>query len=55
MAIYFAQDGSYGNANGLIILDALGWSSDDWERIENASDFNRLDVAIDIAQENGGI
>jgi hypothetical protein len=52
---YFAADGSYGDAHGIIILDTRAWSEDDWTRIEYATNDNRSSVAITIAQESGEI
>ena len=55
MAIYFANDGSYGDANGLIIIDARAWNADQWERVELALDHERASIALEIAAENGDI
>lgn len=46
---YFAADGSYGDAKHLAIVDTSGWSEDDWEEIEETSDWERPDVAETIA------
>jgi hypothetical protein len=47
---YFAPDGNYGDAEGLLLLDTTDWSEDDWLAIEEAGDFNRTQVAQDIAK-----
>ena len=52
---YFAQDGSYGDAAGLIIIDARDWNDDQWDRVDNALDLMRASVALEIAVENGDI
>ena len=52
---YFAQDGSYGDAAGLIIIDARDWNDDQWDRVDNALDLMRASVALEIAAENGDI
>ena len=52
---YFAQDGSYGDAAGLVIIDTRAWPQDDWDRIDMAHDRDRVSIAISIAAENGDI
>ena len=49
--IYFASDGSYGPAAGLVVLDTTWWSDDDWEDIRKVSDDQRVAVAWAIARE----
>ena len=51
MSTYFAMDGNYGYANGLIVIDTKDWKEADWDAIENASDHDRIVVAITIAME----
>jgi len=53
MPTYFAQDGNYGEAYGLIVLDTSVWSADDWEFVEAASDSTRVSHAIRVARQNG--
>ena len=55
MATYFSTDGSYGDANGLIIVNTNAWPQDDWDKIEAASDWERPIVALEIAAENGDL
>lgn len=55
MATYFAHDGSYGPAGGIVVIDTSAWSQDDWDQIEEATDMERLAIAIGIALENGDI
>ena len=52
---YFAKDGSYGDAAGMVIIDTRAWSNDQWDRIDNASDYERAAIAASIALENGDI
>ena len=52
---YFANDGSYGDARGLIILDARDWNDDQWDAVEMAHDRERVAIAINSALENGDI
>lgn len=42
---YFAQDGSWGDAEGLLILDVSRWSEMDFEIIRDAPDFERMELA----------
>lgn len=46
---FFAMDGSYGDALGMVVIDVSAWSYDDWRRVADASDSERLDLAIEIA------
>ena len=47
---YLALDGNYGVAHGLIVIDTAQWTDDDWDLIDNASDYDRFSVAITIAE-----
>jgi hypothetical protein len=47
---YFTDDGTYGNARGLIIANTETWTDEDWQRIEEASDNERIAVAYEIIQ-----
>ena len=42
---YFAEDGNYGNADGLTIMETTHWDDTDWAIIESASDWARPEVA----------
>lgn len=48
---YFANDGSFGDASKILILDTTPWSDSDWDDIANASDSDRQFVALFIASE----
>lgn len=52
---YFAQDGSYGDAAGLIIIDTRAWNNNEWDRAEMAHDRDRASIALQIAVENGDL
>lgn len=47
---YFATDGSYGDANGLVIVDTSAWTQQQWLMVEETSDSFR---AIRAMEENG--
>ena len=50
--MYIANDGSYGDADGIVILDTAGWTGDDWkafnEAVEDDDSFQMMDIAEDI-------
>jgi hypothetical protein len=47
---YFTDDGTYGSVDGMEIIDTTDWTSEDWERIEEAGDSARLVEAQTIAE-----
>lgn len=53
MDYYFATDGNYGDANGLVLVDTTNWTEDDWLLIEDAHDSERADMAERITLERG--
>jgi len=42
---YFASDGNYGNADGLVVMETTFWTADDWDIIDQTSDDDRGTVA----------
>lgn len=47
---YFAEDGNYGMENGnFALVDVSQWEDEDWAIIESASDWDRPQVAMKIA------
>lgn len=48
---YFAKDGNYGDADELIVVPTIGWTQDDWERIEDCEDKDRAALATKIYNE----
>ena len=48
---YFADDGNYGDANGMAIVETTKWTELDWEDLEDASDSSRPKVAETIAKK----
>lgn len=48
---YFSEDGSYGDATDILVVDTSKWTREDWRDINDASDSTRLDVAIAIAKK----
>ncbi len=49
---YFALDGNYGEAHGMVVIDTTKWSEDDCTQIEEASDSERAQVALDLTTKN---
>lgn len=48
---YFAEDGNYGDASSLAIVDTSDWTEEDWGRLDEESDWNRPETARLIAEE----
>lgn len=48
---YFALDGNYGYAHALVVIDTVMWTEEDWIAIDNASDNDRIAVAVEIARK----
>lgn len=42
---YFAVDGNYGDASGLVVMETTHWDNTDWDIIEEADDWLRPAVA----------
>ena len=53
MSTYFATDGNYGTAHGLIVLNTEQFTEADWQAIEEASDNERATTAQAIAERLG--
>ena len=49
---YFALDGNYGNADGIVLVDTADWSEDDWSAVEMAGDSDRASVAYALAKSD---
>jgi len=49
---YFAADGNYGSADGMVVVDTTTWSEEDWTQVEEASDSERAQVALDLTRKN---
>lgn len=43
---YFTDDGTYGDARGLITLDTRNFTPEEWAWVEEASDGERVRIAI---------
>jgi len=47
---YFAEDGNFGSAYGLVIVDTSGWSEEDWLLIEEVPDHQRAELARQLSE-----
>jgi hypothetical protein len=52
---YFAIDGNYGNADGIVLCQTQDWTEEDWTEIENATDSERANVAVEISRQYGNL
>ena len=43
---YFASDGSYGDADGIVLIDTSNWTEREWEEIDGMTDSERYDFAL---------
>jgi hypothetical protein len=50
---YFAEDGNYGNAESMTVVDTDNWTDEDWEVIDESLDSERPWVAELIARKHG--
>lgn len=48
---YFAADGNYGDASGLIVVDTSNWTEEDWVLIDEAFDYDRPKIAEELTRE----
>ena len=47
---YFAKDGNYGDANGIIVVDTSEWTDSDFEMLDGVSDWDRPLAARTISE-----
>jgi hypothetical protein len=54
---YFAKDGNYGYAGGMVIVDTDKWTGEEWAIVEENSDEDRPAVATQLTEmiESGEI
>jgi len=48
---YFAQDGNWGSAEEILLVDTTNWTEEDWELIEDATDSERGQIAQRLSEE----
>jgi hypothetical protein len=49
---YFAADGNYGDASGMVFIDTSEWTEEEWAVIEEAHDIERPRIAIELEVDN---
>jgi hypothetical protein len=47
---YFALDGNYGVADGMVVVDTQNWSEADWQAIDEVGDRDRATLALALAR-----
>lgn len=50
MIHYFAGDGNYGDATEIVIVHTDDWTNEDWDKVMDASDNQRAQIASEIAE-----
>lgn len=50
---YFAMDGNYGDSAGMILVDTTDWTEEQWTEIDEASDYDRVTIAMEFGANNG--
>jgi hypothetical protein len=43
---YFAADGNYGDATGMVVIDTTGWTDEDFEQLDGSPDGSRPSEAM---------
>jgi hypothetical protein len=51
--LWVSDEGTYGS-NQIVLVDTTGWTDADWEKLEDAGDPERMEVAVSIAEKHGG-
>jgi len=51
--LWVSDEGTYG-WNQLVLVDTTGWTQGDYDKLEECSDWDRMQEAIDIAEKRGG-
>lgn len=49
---YFALDGNYGTADGMVVVDTSGWTEEDWQAIDEVGDSDRASLALALAKHD---
>lgn len=51
--LWVTEDGTYGTSN-IVLVDTSKWTDGDWEKLNDAGDFERMEVAVSISEKHGG-
>jgi len=49
---YFAADGNYGDAEGLVVVDVSAWSKENWVEVSDEYDRYRAETALVLATQH---
>lgn len=49
---YFAMDGNYGDADGIVLVQTEEWTEAEWDMVETCTDSERADLAVEISQNH---
>lgn len=47
---YFATDGNYGDASGIVVVNTSKWTNQDWELVDETMDYERPQIAKQISE-----
>lgn len=50
--LWVSDEGTYG-FNQIVLIDTTKWNDDDLTRLDDAGDFERMEVAVSIARKYG--
>lgn len=51
--LWVSDEGTFG-WNQIVLVDTTGWTEEDYEELQDCSDWERMKTAIDIAEKRGG-
>lgn len=52
---YFAPDGNYGSASGVLIVHTDQFTEEDWEEIESSHDSTRVEVVTELLKRRHNV
>ena len=52
---YFAMDGNYGDADGIVLVQTQFWTEADWDKVETCTDYERANIAVEVSREYGNL
>ena len=48
---YFAMDGNFGDADGIVLCQTQDWTEQDWDYVETCTDDERANRAVEISRK----
>ena len=55
LSSYFAVDGNYGSADGIVLCQTQFWTEEDWAEVENCTDSERGNKAVEVSRQYGNL